>query len=321
MKEGTLMKTTQNRILSALLALICLLSCFALASCDENTDTDDSTTSGDAASQPQTDDSAQTEAPGLLTETYDYAKFINKDTLSYYCNTNSSQIEKAAVAVTGIVVELPGLGGSSCLGGSVNRGDYATAFTNRLAKAGIVIAYIFPGPWSWGSKAAVRMTDAVVAALADLYHLGEDFPLVVCGGSMGGLGALNYAADSQYKVSAVAAACPCTDVLESYDALPDFPRTFASAVASYDMPLEEALKQISPIEKLDDMPNIPYFICSDGEDECFPEELCDRYVDKMFAKGLTVTYYQQPGLTHGAFMPLIRQAFDDFILEHAQKNT
>ena len=157
------------------------------------------------------------------------------------------------------------------------------------------------------------MADAVVAALAEKYALGEDFALAVCGGSMGGLGALNYAADSRYELKCVAAACPCVDTMKNLTVLPDFPRTFVSAVAAYDMPLTNALKEISPFERLNDMPRIPYYICIDGADELFPEEQCDSYVDRLRTMGHEVEYVVQPGLLHGGFIPEVREQLHVFL--------
>lgn len=245
---------------------------------------------------------------------YDDSEFINADTVSSYANTNEHLISGK---VTAIVVELPGLGGSSCLGGSINMGNYDSAFALRCAKNGILLAYMFPGPWSWGNKAAVRMTDSVVSALARKYGLGDDFPLVVCGGSMGGLGSLNYAADTAYDLAAVVSACPCVDVLDRFSASKSYPRTFISAIACYDMPLQDALKRISPVERIADMPRVPYFICSDAEDEVFPENQCDSYVEKLKAAGHHVTYYQQPGKTHGQFATEVRFQLNTFIINAA----
>ena len=235
---------------------------------------------------------------------YDDRKLINHESIPLYARTNEAFLEGD---VKGIIVELPGLGGSSCLGGHIDRGDYSSEHAVAWAKMGIALVYMFPGPWSWGNKGAVRMTDAVVAAVAEKYHLAEGFPLAVSGGSMGGLGALNYAADTRYPLKACFAACPCVDVPACFNVHPDFPRTYISAVASYDMELDEALQQISPIHRIDDMPKILYFISSDGADELFAESLCDRYVDELRMRGHDVMYRRQPGKLHGQFLPEVWQ--------------
>lgn len=250
----------------------------------------------------------------LMVSRIDYSEFINEKTLFYYCNTNEGKLGETKV--TSILVELPGLGGSSCIGGSINRGVYEDPYTEDFAKHGIVVAYIFPGPWSWGNRAAVRITDSVVAALAKKYQLKEPFPLGVTGGSMGGLGSLIYSADSSYKINAVASACPCTNVLTDFAVLDDFPRTYISAVAGYDMDPEEALKSISPLYRLDDLQDTAYFICSDAKDTLFPEEECDLFVEKMHARSLDVIYRRQPEQGHGCFLPEVRQEFHEFLLSH-----
>lgn len=263
---------------------------------------------------PQSYDLADANAVPEASGEFDASEFINENTITSYCNTNEKAISGSVKA---IIVELPGLGGSSCLGGSVNMGDYLTAFTYHCAENGIVVAYMFPGPWAWGNKAEVRMADAVVDALAKKYKLGDDYPLIVCGGSMGGLGSLIYAADTAHKkqLVGVMAACPCVDVLDRFNASASYPRSFVSAVASYDMPLKDALKTISPIERIGDMPDVPYFICSDGSDEVFPEAQCDAYIEKLTKAGLDVTYRKQPGLKHGFFTTEVEKEYRQFLLK------
>ncbi len=243
---------------------------------------------------------------------YDDSTLISPENLSYYANTNEAHL---TLPVRGIVLELPGLGGSSCLGGCIDRGDYAAPHALDFASKGILLCYLFPGPWSWGNRGAVRMGDAVVRALAKKYQLGDCFPFAVCGGSMGGMGALLFAADSSLPLRAVASACPGVDSVDRFECHPDFPRTYISAVACYDLPLDEALKRISPMHRIADMPDLPYFICSDGADELFPEAQCDAYVDAMRASGKDVIYRKQPALAHGFFLPEVREELHAFLRE------
>ncbi|MBE6637497.1 MAG: hypothetical protein E7618_06825 [Ruminococcaceae bacterium] len=239
-------------------------------------------------------------------------KFINPETLLQYCNTNEAFLEKK---VRGIVLEFPGLGGGSCLGGLMDLMSYDTPFTRQFADAGLVVAYTFPGPWSWMNKGAVRMADLIVDALREKYQLSEDSPLIATGGSMGGLGALIYTASSRHKVTACAAACPCYDLTTCYDVVPHFARTVVSAVSTYDMPLEEAIKTISPLYRLDDMPSIPYFIVCDEADDLFPADGMHDYVKKLEeATESQVIYHRLPGQPHGGFTPEVRQALNDFVI-------
>jgi len=243
---------------------------------------------------------------------YDDAQFINEQTLSFYANTNE---EVLTLPVKGIVVEFPGLGGSSCLGGNIDMGAYNIYWTERFGEKGIIVTYMFPGPWSWGNKGAVRMADAVISALIKKYNLPDDIPVAVCGGSMGGLGSLMFSIGTKHNLKGVAAACPCTDVIKSLDCSPDFPRTYVSAVASYDKPLDVALRTISPIHRINNFPSVPYFICSDGEDNLFAEADCDLFVERLKAKGHDVEYYQQPGKLHGEFLPEVRERLHVFLEE------
>ena len=244
----------------------------------------------------------------------DMNAFITPETVTLYANTNE---ELLTCPPKGMIIEFPGLGGGSCLGGSADRGAYATWFAAHCGEQGILLTYLFPGPWSWGNKGAIRMADAVALALAKKYGLSPDgdFPLAVCGGSMGGLGALNYAANTELALCACAAACPCVDVMDRFNCHPDFPRTFLSAIASYDLPVEDALRSISPIEHLGDMPHIPYFICSDERDSLFPEAQCDAYVSQLRDLGHSVIYHRQPKMLHGYFLPEVSSGLRAFLVD------
>lgn len=237
-------------------------------------------------------------------EFYNDNKYINKNTITDYCNTNE---EHLVLPVKGIVIEFPGLGGGSCLGGNMEFESYGSEWAKRFGKKGIVLAYLFPGPWSWGNKAASRMADAVVDAIIDKYGLKEDCPVAVCGGSMGGVGALIFAAESRHRLCCVASSCPCIDIVKNISEVTVFARTYISAAAAYDTEFDDALKNFSPLHRIGDMPKTTYFICSDAEDEIFPEYECDAYVEKLKTFGHSVEYHKQPGLKHGEFFPEVRE--------------
>jgi len=240
-------------------------------------------------------------------------KFINKDTLTMYCNTNACVLQEP---VKGFVLEFPGLGGGSCLGGNPNPGEYNTEHTRFLGEQGILHIYVFSGPWSWMNKGAVRLVDNIIAAARDKYNMPADSPIAVIGGSMGGLGALIYSASGENIPVACAAACPCVDVLKQMGVLHHFPRTYIRAVLDYDMPLEAGLKSLSPIERLNDMPRIPYLILNDCADELFPEADMDGYVEKLSAKGHDVTYVKLPGCKHGEIPQETMDALFRFVSDH-----
>ena len=243
------------------------------------------------------------------------AEYINKDTLNYYCVTNEAYIPEGK-KITGIVLEFPGLGGGSCLGGSMdNMIAYNTPFARECAAKGIVLAYTFPGPWSWMNTGAVRMTDLMVDAFMDRYgwQSEDDFSLVAIGGSMGGSGALIYAADSRHTVDACVAHCPCYDVKECFSTKDVFPRAFVSAICAYGMPISEALETISPAHRLKDLPKIPYIVTGDEFDDCFPLKGTEKFVSDMKNAGLDVTYMFLKGKSHGEISDADRAAVNEFI--------
>ena len=243
--------------------------------------------------------------------------FINPETLDLYCNTNAHLLTAPPCA---FVLEFPGLGGGSCLGGCMDPAPYDGPLSRVFADNGILQAYVFPGPWSWMNRGAVRMIHALVDALREKYDFTADTPWGVMGGSMGGLGALIYTAshggDPARVPTACLAHCPCVDVPASINCKNTVPRTFFRAVADYEMPIAEALLTLSPMHRLDDMPPIPYHVINDLADELFPFEQMDAYVEKLRGKGHDVTYHRLEGCTHGV---LTREEWDfirDFIIRH-----
>ena len=247
---------------------------------------------------------------------YDDSAFIRPDTITQYANTNEAFLTGS---VRGIILEFPGLGGGSCLGGTLERRDYDyTPYAKAFASEGILLAYLFPGPWSWGNIGAVRMADGVVEALAKKYCLPDEFPLAVSGGSMGGLGSLIYTADTRYTLRCAAIACPCIDVPAAYSVHPDFPRTFFSAAAVYDLPMDKALERFSPVHRINDLPDIEYFISANGDDELFPEEEIRKFSHRLEKQGRKVIYRNQPGTYHGQFDQEVRDEMHSFLVKNMQ---
>ena len=309
---------------AVMLAAIMILSLIAISCANENsglnsTNEDISATVGDAA----TEDEAMQDNNELSYGQYadSDARYINKRTLSYYCCTNESLI-KPGTKVTAVVLEFPGLDGNSCLGGNMsNMSVYSNSFTAECAEKGIVVAYMFPGPWSWMNKGAVRATDLVVDAFMDKYGFEseDDFSLAVMGGSMGGQASLIYTIDSRHTVDVCVAHCPCFNVVDCFKSDPGFPRTFISAVDSYDMPLENALELISPEHRIAEMPDIPYLVLGDELDEVFPIKGMRRFAQAMESAGLKVTFMELPGQTHGGISQADRETLNRFIFDNCGK--
>ena len=243
--------------------------------------------------------------------------FINPDTIDLYGNTNAHLLKDPPVA---FVLEFPGLGGGSCLGGCMDPAPYNGPLSAFFAENRILQVYTFPGPWSWMNRGAVRMINALVDAIREKYGLTPDAPWGVMGGSMGGMGALIYTAshggDPAYTPTACLAHCPCVDVLDRVYCKENIPRTFFRAVADYEMPVAEALKTLSPLCRMQDMPKIPYHIINDLADALFPPEQMDEYVEAMRGLGHDVTYHRLENCGHGDLTGEEWEAIRCFLLTH-----
>ncbi len=240
-------------------------------------------------------------------------EYVSSKNLSQFVNTNEGLLRESTPA--GIVLEFPGLGGGSCLGGNYVNEKYETPYAKQLADENILLVYCCPGPWSWMNRGAVRYTELVCDALFEKFGLSETTPIAATGGSMGGLGALMWSVNTRHRVTACAAACPCCDALEGFFARPEFGRTFLDAILAYDEPIEDALRSISPLCQIDRMKDIPYYLTADGEDECFPIEGIDAFVASTRARGLSVDYRRMPGLRHGEFTAEAREDLTKFVIQ------
>jgi hypothetical protein len=239
--------------------------------------------------------------------------FFTPETLPYYCNVNEQFLQGE---IRALAIEFPGLGGGSCMGGDMGLGVWCTPLAETLGKKGILHAYLFPGPWSWMNKGAIRLANAVICALRKKYNLAENTPWLVMGGSMGGLGSLMFCARSSLTPNACIALCPCTDVSDCFAVHPEFPRTIVRAVLDCDMPIAQAIPRLSPTNSLDRLPKIPYHIMNDCADELFPERQIDDFVNALTARGHDVSYSKLIGCPHGAITPEEWQTIYAFIFKH-----
>ena len=239
--------------------------------------------------------------------------FVTPDNVLSYANTNEGLLSGTP---KGVVLEFPGLGGGSCLGGSMDIGPYGGEYAQTLADKDILLVYLFSGPWSWMQKGSVRVTDLVVDAIFRKFDLEPETPMAVSGGSMGGQGCMIYAAESRHRerIKAVAAACPCFDLTTCVFSDPIFPRSFLLGAADQDCPIEEGLRNLSPLYRIDDLAAVPYFIACDGADQFFDADGMESFAEKIAARGIPVTFRLMPGLTHGAFTTEVRGEFTQFLI-------
>ena len=98
--------------------------------------------------------------------------------------------------------------------------------------------------------------------------------------------------------------------------LDEFPRTFLSAVNCYDMPLDDALKLISPVERISELPDIPYLITADELDVIIPLEGLEKYVKRLTARGLNVNYMRLDNMGHGGISDVDRERLNEFVVRN-----
>ncbi len=248
----------------------------------------------------------------------DYQQCINGKTLNYFARTNEKSLSGP---IEGVVLEFPGLGGGSCMGGVDAVGEYTAPYGLRCAHANILLAYVFTGPWSWMNDSAVRIADAVVDAIWERYQLAEDIPLISTGGSMGGCGALLYARYGKRAPTACAANGPGCDAMALYRGHPDFARTLFHAVAHYTCSFEEAMRSLSAIHQIDHMPRIPYYIVHTDMDDIIPiQQHSDILVSLLREKGHNVTYNIVPDRGHCDLPAQDWNAMVRWIIEQAQSH-
>ncbi|MBR5124940.1 MAG: hypothetical protein IKU90_07380, partial [Clostridia bacterium] len=78
-------------------------------------------------------------------------------------------------------------------------------------------------------------------------------------------------------------------------------------------------KTLSPVCRVEDMPAIPYHIINDLDDELFPPEQMDGYVEALQKRGHTVTYHRLPSCRHGELTGEEWEVIRAFLLTHLIK--
>ena len=238
---------------------------------------------------------------------------INKDNFRHYCVTNEAYIKNE---IRALCVEFPGLDGNSCISGRYDANGLENTFARRLGENGILLIYVFTGPWSWMNDAAVNMTDGVISAVREAFSLPPETPLLLTGGSMGGHGCLTYALFGRHKAVCCAASCPVCDLTRLLPYRNYWPATLYHAFGGKD--LEKELISHSPLYRVEDMPDIPYFIVSCGRDEAVPPDVhFEPFIEKMRLLGRQVTREYLPDAGHCCHIEDTVIKMTDFLISHS----
>ncbi len=232
-------------------------------------------------------------------------KIITYEKIDLFAYTNKDSVKKP---VRGIVVEFAGLGCTWMI-------KEEPARAAMLAENGILYVFPYNNPWNWMNPQAVAYTDEVLDALRGGLGLPESLPVVSIGGSMGGQCALVYACRAARTPVACVANCPVCDIPYHFTERPDLPRTLYSALSASDAPLQEALRGISPLHLVDELPDIPYHIFHCGADRAVNlDKHSARFVEAM-KKGHRVTFHVVPDRDHCDLTPEAWAQFDRYILD------
>lgn len=213
-----------------------------------------------------------------------------------------SNLEYVKTPVRGVVIDHHGLG-CSVFGEKAN-----AAFAKANAadgEKGIVWIHPHYGPWAWMNAGAVRLTDRLVDLVLGHYGLPADTPVCSSGGSMGGQGAMVYAAQSRHSVKRVVVNCGVADLPYHYTERPDTPRTIAAAYAEAP-DLEAEMRARSPLHLAEagKLPKIAYVVFhSDRDTGVNKEKHGDRLVAALRAGGYDVEYHVSEGTGHTELRP------------------
>lgn len=182
--------------------------------------------------------------------------------------------------------------------------DENTPLEFALAESNILVIAPYYGPWSWMNRQARafvdELLDHVFAELGD-----ENIPLIASGGSMGGCAALLFCRYSKHRPVACDAVWPVCDTVAHFSERPDLPPTFHQAFLGYAEPMEELLKEHSPLHQIEALPRIPYLFTHGLNDVRVNKAIhSDRMVSALIERGHQVEYAEVPGCGHGVSVPL-----------------
>ena len=155
------------------------------------------------------------------------------------------------------------------------------------------LLYVVPynNPWCWMNDQAVHYTDEIRDVLREHYGLSDQIGVVSTGGSMGGLSALVYTANSRTTPIACVANCPVCDLPYHFTEREDLPRTLYSAYGNEEgESLEDVLRLHSPVHMVDRMPRIPYTVLHCEKDTRVNLERHSELFVKLMEEAKQVAY-------------------------------
>ena len=234
---------------------------------------------------------------------------ITEDNILDFSFINLDTLEKPIKAVC---VELHGFTDSTMYEKSPKKAEV-------LGRQGIVWVFPYYSVWAWMSKSSLQFIEQVLDAVYKKLKIVDSTPLIITGGSMGGLTAICYQIYGKRKAVACAANCPVTDMALFYERSIRSRRAILSAHILDETPLEKITYKYSPINLVEKLPKIPYLLVFGGKDGSVTEEYWDVFLKKMSGYGHYVKPIIHEDMDH-CDIDSHTEVFDawcDFIINHS----
>ena len=186
-----------------------------------------------------------------------------------------------------------------------------------LGKAGIAWVFPYYSIWAWMSENSQAFNEQVLDAVYERLGAGDDVPLIISGGSMGGMTALNYLVTGKRRATACALNCPVSDLERIFADRRDFRRAIVSAHIEKEEALPEVLKRYSPVCFSQKLPKIPYFVVYGEADTYFAQTQMPPLSEQLKTQKLSHTLLLEEGMGHCdlAGHPKMHARYCDFIIQ------
>lgn len=198
-------------------------------------------------------------------------KYITSDNLFDYAFLNEDTLQKP---VKGVCIYFHGFTD----GTRYNESPFLGA---ELGAKGIAWVFPYHSVWAWMSPTSQMFCEQVIDAVYEKLGIDDSVPLVVTGGSMGGMTALNYLLHGKRKAIACAANCPVLSVKDYFEKSFETRAAILSAHIEKEGDLMEILSDLSPIEFAEKLPKIPYFFVFGKED---PSPAINEHIEELKEK-------------------------------------
>lgn len=214
--------------------------------------------------------------------------YINKENLLDYAFLNEDTLK---LPVRGICVCFHGYTDATMYEKSPWEAEY-------LGKNGIAWVFPYYSVWAWMSENSQIFNEQVLNAVYDRLGVDENVPLIISGGSMGGMTALNYLIRGKRRATACALNCAVTDLNRIFEDKRDFRRAMLSAHIEKDGEPGEIFRTYSPVCFAEQLPQIPYFLVYGEADTYFAQTQMPPFAELMKKHGLEHTLFLEKGMAH-----------------------